>query len=275
MNRNLLAVCLAVPGLAGAQSPFHAESASSIAVTAKEDYRSVTIHNVTYQYTGTRIPARPEDERLALRITTHEENILGDIPEPGMVTLEAWPLGTDPRQRPLYEIKVGGSQAHTVDDAIWVVDRGMVDVPMWSVYKLGTGQHLFDTYVDMLRFSITKDVQTPRYVGLEVPPDDAEDARLKEPHVVAVLSYASENRVIREVLLTHANPERARDLRAYEDTGRTISYVALPVKAVRIRFAPGVGGGAATEVTVPVKDDDLYPAGARLPPGMRLTTFRR
>jgi hypothetical protein len=37
----------------------------------------------------------------------------------------------------------------------------------------------------MLPFSITRDVQTLRFAGLEVPPDDVSDARLKAPNVVA------------------------------------------------------------------------------------------
>jgi hypothetical protein len=230
------------------------------------DDRMVEVHNVRYQYPGTRVPGRPEDERLALRITTHAKDFLGDIPEPGEVTLEAWILGGDLR-KPVYAIKTGGSDAQTLDDAIWVVNRGYTDMTMWSIYKLGNGQHLFDTYVDLLRFSITKDIQTMRYAGLEVPPDDTADARLKEPHVVAVLRYASEDRVIRSLLLTHANPVRARELRSYEDTERTVSFLQTPSKRIRITF------GTATEVTVPLKGDDLDAAAARLPAGMRLAPF--
>jgi hypothetical protein len=192
---------------------------------------------------------------------------MGDIPEPGEVTLEAWPLGTDLRQKPLYAVKVGGAEARTVDNVLWVVNRGYVEVPMWSIYKLGTGQHLFDTYADLVRFSITREVQTIRYAGLELPPDDAADARLKEPHVVAVLMYASEDRVVRELLLTHANPARARELRSYADTPHTLSFVAAPAKSLRARFGQ-------TEVTVPLKGDDLDAAAARVPPGMRVAPFQ-
>jgi hypothetical protein len=270
----LFVACVALPGVAAAQKPFHAESTSSMSLTEKGDERAIEIHNVAYQYSNTRVPGRPPNEELALRVTTHSRDIIGDIPEPGTVTLEAWPLGADLRQKPLYTIKIGGSDAHTIDNALWVVNRGYTDLAMWSVYKLGTGQHLLDTYVEMLRLSITKDVQTPRYVGLEVPPDDAADARLKEPHVVAVLTYASEERVIRELLLTHTNTDRAAELRSYADTERTVSFAELPAKRLRIAFVLGPHG-PPVEVTVPLNGDDLDAAGARLPPGMRIGTFQR
>jgi hypothetical protein len=113
-------------------------------------------------------------------------------------------------------------------------------------------------------------------VGLEVPPDDAGDARLKDPHVVAVVSYASADKVIREVLLTHTNPARARDLRAYEDTTRTVTFVETPSRRLKITFAPnGPGAGAKTEITLPLKGDDLDTAAPQLPAGMHAAVWQR
>ena len=87
-------------------APFRAESASTVSYTADPDGGAVEIQNVAWQYTGDRIPGRPRDERLLLRTTSHEKNFIGDIPEPGTVTLEAWPLGVDPKQKPLYAVKL-------------------------------------------------------------------------------------------------------------------------------------------------------------------------
>jgi hypothetical protein len=274
MTANLLVVLAALTAVALAQRPFHVESTSSISLTTKGAERTIQVHNVAYQYTNTRVPGRPQDEELLLRITTHSQEIIGDIPEPGRVTLEAWPFGGDLHQKAVYTIQIGGSEAHTLDNVLWVVNRGYTEVPMWSIFKLGTGQHLFDTYVDLLRFSVTKDVQTLRYVGLEVPPDDAKDARLKEPHVVAVLTYASEERVIRELLVTHTNPDRAALLRSYADMERTVSFLESPTKRLRIAFVPSVNG-ATLQMTVPLKGDDLDAAGSSLPPGMHIATFQR
>src|ERR1039457_6099956 len=91
------------------------------------------------------------------------------------------------------------------------------------IYKLGSGQHLFDTYVPLLSFSISRETVTTRYVGLEVPPDDTGDMRLKQPNVVAVLTYASEDRLIREALVTCDDPKQAQLLRSYADTTRAVS----------------------------------------------------
>src|SRR5436309_1493326 len=141
----LLIAGVAMAGVASAQNPFHAESTSTVSVTGKGVERTIEIRNVGYEYTNSRVPARPTDEMLLLRITTHTKDVMGDIPEPGNLVLEAWPLGVDLRQKPAYAIKSGGNEAHTLDNALWVINRGFVDVPMWTIYKLGTGQHLFDT----------------------------------------------------------------------------------------------------------------------------------
>src|SRR3954469_10238224 len=123
MKTHLLAAGLFMAATASAQSSVHAESTSSIQVSGKDLEQTIEIHNVTYQYSSTRVPGRPDEERLALRITTHNKDVIGDIPEPGAVTLEAWPLGVDLRQKPVYTVKVGGDDAHTIDNALWVVNR--------------------------------------------------------------------------------------------------------------------------------------------------------
>jgi hypothetical protein len=53
-----------------------------------------------------------------------------------------------------------------------------------------------------------------RYAGLYVPPDDAKDARLRDKHAVAVLSYVSDGGLLREALLTCDDTTRAADLRS-------------------------------------------------------------
>ena len=120
-------------------------------------------------------------------------------------------------------MKVDGVDCKTVDGALLTVLRGLEDTEWWSVYKLGTGERLFDTYVPLLGFSIRRDIQTMRYAGFEVPEDDANDARLKEPHVVAVLTYASAERVLREALITSDDPKQAQTLRSFADASRSVT----------------------------------------------------
>jgi len=261
--------------LALARSPFQAASASIMSYTVKGSEETIEIHNVAYQYTETRVPGRPPDERLTLRTTTHSRNFVGDIPEPGTVTLEAWPLGTDPKQKPLYTVKLEGSEARTLDNGLWVIDRGYVDVPMWAIYRLGDGRHLFDTHVELVRFTVSRADGTPRYAGLDVPADDVADARLKEPHVLAVLVYAAEDRVIREALITYDKLPEAKRMRSYADETQELSLQETPARRLRIAFSHNYPDTPATvEAFVPVVKDDLDVAHAQLPPGMHVAAWR-
>jgi len=195
------------------------------------------------------------------------------------VTLEAWRLGEDPRQKPLYTLTATGEEGHTIENALFVVARGLEETEWWSVYKLGSGQHLFDTHVPLLSFSISQETVTTRYVGFEVPPDDTSDARLKQPNVVGVLIYASEDRLIREALLTCDNPKQAQLLRSYADTTRAVSLVDgadQSSRTLRLSFSRNYPSPAGTvEVRMPVRSDDLDLAHLQLAPGMHLSFWRR
>jgi hypothetical protein len=128
---------------------------------------------------------RPDNERLVLRTLTHTKRALEDIGEEALTTVEAWPLGVDLKQRPLYSVKVEGEDCRTVESALFVISRGLEEVEWWSAYKLGSGEHLFDTYVPLVHFSSARDILTPRCVGLAVPADDEADTkRLRDPDAV-------------------------------------------------------------------------------------------
>ena len=259
----------------GATRPLQAQSASSVQVSAGADgSETVEIRNATYEVTGTQVPGRPADERLLLRTSTHSKQILGDIGMEATVMLEAWRLGDDPRQKPLYTVNAAGAGGHTQDNALFVASRGVEEVEWWSVYKLGTGQRLFDTYAPLVSFSISRETVETRYVGLEVPPDDIADARLKQPNVVAVLIYATEDKVLREVLLTCDDPQRARLLRSYADVTRTLSLSSGTT--IKLSFSENYPSPPDTvEALIPVRADDLDLAHAKLPPLIHASVWRR
>jgi hypothetical protein len=267
------ALCL-FAGLACAQQrpPLHAESPSSIDFrSAADGSETVEIRNISHEVTGTLVPGRPTGERLLLRNTTHSKQVLGDIGIEATVTLEAWRLGDDPRNKPLYSLTIAGADARTLDNALWVVSRGLEETEWWSVYKLGSGQHLFDTYVPLLSFSISRETLTTRYVGLDVPADDVKDTRLKQPNVVGVLTYASEGRIVRQALLTCDDPKQAQLLRSYADTTRGISFVE---GALKVSFSQNHPSPANTvELRIPVRRDDLDLAHAQLPARMHATSY--
>src|SRR6204780_630204 len=218
-----IALVLSIAGIVFAQThkPFQAQSPASVTYGVNKDgQQTVEIANVAYEVTSTGVPGRPQNERLLLRTTTRSKQVVDEIGMEAPTTVEAWPLGVDPSQKPLYALKVQGVDGKTVDGALSVILRGLEDTEWWSVYKLGTGERLFDTYTPLLGFSIRRDIQTMRYAGLEVPEDDAADARLKEQHVVGVLTYAAAEHVMREALITSDDPKQAQLLRSFADSTR-------------------------------------------------------
>ena len=269
-------------------SAISAQSPSSFSYGPSPDgSKNVEIRNVTYEYTGTGIPGRPTDERLLLRKTVHSKASIDDIGVDASVTLEAWPLGADLKQKPLYSLNVAGTGGRTLYPDLFVADRGLEEVDWWSVYKLGTGQFLFDSYVPLVSFSIRRDVLTTRYAGLEVPPDDVKDARLKEPRVVAVVIYASPDRVVREALLTCDDVKRAQLLRSFSDSTRTLTELedevsgpqkrgVEPRRSLKLSIVQNYPSPPApVDIVIPIQGDDLDLPHASLPAGLHLAAWRR
>jgi hypothetical protein len=267
------------PGPGKTKTPFQSRSASTISYSVKDGERTVEINNVAYQLADDFAPGRPPDSRLVVRSTTRSKEILGEKGIDGTVTLEAWPLGADLQGKARYTVKVPGVGVATVESDLWVVDRALnPDVNWWSVYNLATGRRLFDTYVDLLRFSISRETLTQRYAGLEVPSDDTSDARLKEPHVIAVLTYASAEKVVREALIACDDRERAVLLHSYWDSSRQLALVegAAGRQALRISISANYPSPANTVViSIPIAKDDLDLAHAELPAGFHAAAFRR
>ena len=263
-----------LPVLAVAQSPRHAENSSSFDLSMDSaGSPTVEIRNVTYLISGSTAPGRPAGERLMLCKTTKSKQVLGEIGLESMVTLEAWRLGDDPRNKPMFSLAVEGTDGAVVDDALFVVARGLEETEWWSVYKLGSGQHLFDTYMPLASFSIARETLTMRYAGLTVPGDDEKDARLRAPGVVGVVIYASQDGIIREAMLTCKDPQRAQILRSYADTTRTLGWNEGTLKLTFRENYPSPPQPA--DVSIPVRRDDLDLVHAQLPAGMHLAAWRQ
>jgi hypothetical protein len=270
----LVATCAAQQA---ARKPFQSQASSSIAYRVDKDEEIVEIANVAWQVTGTDIPGRPKNERLVLRTTASERQVLGDIGSDAKVTVEAWPMGADLQSKPLYSVTQTGLEAHTLENALLQFARGTEEVEWWSVHQLGTGKHLFDTYVPAVNFSTSREFFISRYGALDVPPDDDADARLKEPHIVAVLVYASTEKVIREALITADEVNRAAELRSYADTRRTLTLRESPSlpPVLRIRFLSNGKVEKQTLLEVPVAKDDLDIAAATVPAGLHVKAWKR
>ena len=139
----------------------------------------------------------------------------------------------------------------------------------------------------LVSFSISREVVTTRYAGFEMPPDDVKDVRLKEPHVVAVLSYASADRVMPEALLTCDDPQQAKLLRSYFDSTRTLAEIEgapgtgrekanEPRRSLKLSISQNYPSPPATiDVRVPIAGNDFDLAHAQLPPRMHLAAWKR
>lgn len=230
--------CAQAPAPAGAPAKPAAEATSSFAYDVIDDQQTISITNVTYQALDPYIPGRKETQRLVLRTTTRSKSVVDEIGVEGSVTVDAWPLGTRLDRPPLYSVKQEGVEVAVMNQSVLVFDRAVEDVQWWSVYSLDKGRHLFDTYMPVTEFSISREYDTPRFVGFEAPPDEAPDPRLNEPHVVGVLTYASAERVIREALVTCDDPDRAAVYRSYADEMRELVLQVGPVPPAKGKEYP-------------------------------------
>ena len=255
--------------------PLQAQSFSTFTeTTSKNGQVTYEVRNTTYHITGEGIPGLPGDSRLLLRVSTRTRQVKDEIGMRASVLLEAWPLGSDPKSKPIYSSTISpGTEAQFLDDAVWVVSRGTEEVDWWSVLKLSTTGHLFDTYVPLVHFSISREELTMRYAGLDVPPDDVRDVRLKDPHVVGVLEYASADHVLREALITCDDTNRAALLRSYADSSRILTGSAEGLTLSISRNYPSPPD--TTAVIVPIANDDLDLGKAKLSPGLRIASWTR
>ena len=263
----LLVLCAAAP----LSAQVSARPASTFAYHEKDDEKTVEITNVAYDVTQV---YEPRQAWLVLRATTRSRQLLDEKGWESKVTLEAWPLGTDPSQKPLYALETNGSEATLLGGGLWQVLDGATDpdVPVWSVYQVATGRPVFQSFVAPLTMRVATDrahqMFEERYAGLYVPPDDTPDARLREKHVVAVLSYASAGGVLREALLTCDDASKAADLRSYWDTERALTFLETPA-AVQIRFKPG------PVVRIPISDKDFDWSHTAAPAGLHVSPWKR
>jgi hypothetical protein len=272
--------------------PVQSQSTSSFKSEVNKDgQRTVDSTNVAYDLSWSGVPGRPPDEHLVLRKTIRSRQVIEEKGIEATTTVDAWPLGIDFKQKPLYSISLSGVNCRLVNGDLLEFERGLNEVEWWSLYKLGTGEHMFDTYVPLVQFSISRETVTQRYVGLEAPVDDVADARLKDPHVVAVLTYASPDKVMREALITADNPEKAGILRSFADSSRTVTFVEReqvaaatskakrppePVRSLRIAISQNYPSAPQTvTIVIPIVKDDLDLAHATLPLRMHAKAWVR
>lgn len=253
--------------------PADPQPASSIRVTTDNSSKTIEIKNLTYEVVGPGIPGRPKEEMLVLQKTTATKQVVDEVGGEASTTVDARPLGTDLNEKPVYSITTEGVSPVTMHGEVIVISRGLEDVEWWSVYKIGTGEHLFDTYTPVTSASISREVRTLRYAGLDVPPDDTTDARLKAPNVIAVLTYASADGVLHEALITNNDTKVAQIMRSYFDSTRTLDFDGKRVRITISENSPGTSKPVIIEV--PLTGDGLDLPRSQKPAGIQMAEWKR
>jgi hypothetical protein len=93
---------------------------------------------------------------------------------------------------------------------------------------------------------------------------------------VAVLMYASSERVLREALVTSDDRKQAQILRSFADASRSVTLVEAPARALKISISQNYPSAPATvSLTVPIVHDDLDIAHAQTPAHLHIAAWKR
>ena len=225
-----------VVGWGGHVNLFHAFSGESVFGVRDLDGRmQARLVNVNFSPALVSMPGQPRPRRLLLRLEVVNADVFAGTEGQGRVRLDAWPLEdqSDIMAPPLYTIIAPGRTGRVEDDAVLVVENGS----RRSVYALNDGGWLYDS--DGIEAGFT-DGGRRRMIaavaaGEEMPPGS-----------VAVVSYASPQRVMKRLLVLASDPTRARLLRTSvalirpmvrdDELGRRWLDLTLPAGIIRIPF---------------------------------------
>lgn len=267
------ALLLAAVGLtAQSYKPVASRAESKVDLSNKGE---LIISNTTFEVTSSSLPGRPPADRLLIRKTVNSQKYVDDKGTDSKVTVDAWVLGVDPKSKPLWSVSATGVDARVVDFALLSVSRGTEDTDWWSLYRLGDGVHLFDTDVPLLTFSLGREIQELRYVGVQTPGDDIKDARLKDPHVIGVITVASNEKVLGEALITCDDVQRARQLRSFADETRTLRLLESP-RVIELKYEENYPSQPKPVVIrIPVLPKAVDLAHIQAPAGLRVTPWKR
>lgn len=214
--------------------------------------------NVGFRTAKVMMAGEMRPRRLLLRLEVRNPDVFAAEQRGGRVRLDAWPLDDagDLKRTALYTVIAPGGVATVEDDGVMVVEKGA----RRSVYSLADGAWLFDADTPTAHFAIES--ERTRYVAVSSADDDLPAG------AIAILTYASPHKALRRVLLTAADPSRARILRTavgmtrpvtrLEDGGGRVVDLPLPAGTLRI----------------PLAGDDLDLRRATVPAGLAVTEVR-
>lgn len=214
--------------------------------------------NVGFRTMMVAMPGQPRPSRLLVRLEVRNPDVFAADRAGGRVRLDAWALddADDAKKPALYTILSPGTNATIDEDGLLVVDRGK----MKSLYSLSSGQWLFDSDTPTARFTL--EVDRHRYAAVATAEDDLPAG------AVAVVTYASPQAPVRRLLLTAADPARARILRTAVALTRPVARV--DEQGVRVIEVPLPAG----TLRLPMAGDDLDLKRASVPAGLGVTEIK-
>lgn len=248
----LVVVAALVVGWAGPINLFHAFSGESVFGVRNIDGRmQARLVNVNFITALVAAPGQMRPRRLLLRLEVVNADVFAGTEGQGRVRLDAWAL-EDERSvlaPPLYTVIAPGRNGRLEDEALLMVEIGQ----RHSAYSLSDGSWLYDADGPVAGFS---QGQSRRMVAAAAADDEM------PPGSVAVVSYASAQKVLKRVLISASDATRARLLRTSislirplvrnDEMGRRWLDLTLPAGIIRIPFL----------------DDSLDLAHAVVPPGL-------
>lgn len=194
----------------------------------------------------------PRPRRLLLRLDVRKDDVFGT--GGGRVRLDSWPLdaATDLRADPAFTIIAQGQSAGIDADGMLLTDNQN----RRSAYSLTEGHWLFDADVPLASFLTENEKR--RLFAVAVAEDDL------LPGGVAVIAYASPQKMIRRFILCADDEARARVIKVSVPLSRPVARLADDGKrAAEFTLSAGL-------VRIPIEDDTLALAKASLPQGLKL-----
>ncbi|HWA45928.1 MAG TPA: hypothetical protein VHA10_22100 [Hypericibacter adhaerens] len=202
-------------------------AAEEIAATSKASAQGDArmLDNTSFDFSSCRQAL--DADRMLLRLHVTQQWDVNSPEAEGHVRLDAFEAKTGTTGTPLYTVEAEGAAGHILADCLFQIDRGLEDLEWWQINDLATGTLLFETMAEPLIFATIDDeqIRSSNAAGFYVPPDDEADKRLADPHVVGLVTLASDGKVVSRFLVTASDPEKAAVLRSYWDERRYLAVI--------------------------------------------------
>jgi len=197
--------------------------------------------------------------RLLVRLEVSNADVFATRTDEGRIRFDAWPMenAADLLRSPLYSVIASGRTA-TIEEGTVQIDHGS----RHSIYSLTDGKWLYDYDVPPVIMNVDNDRR--RVVAISTADADM------VPGGIAVLTFASDRKVIRRFAIAVQEAARARVLRS----AMTMIHPLIRTEESNRRTIELVLSAGLVRLPLLVLGDDLDLSQAQLPPGLELIELR-